>query len=389
MPILDKKARHIPAIISYGFRPFFLLTLLFAATVIPFWLLIYFGSVEIHGPFQALDWHAHEIIFGYTSAVIAGFLFTAIPNWTGRAPVKGLPLVVLAALWVAGRAAVLGVVPIGPIATMLIDCSFLTAILFVTTTEVIAAKNWRNLVIMVPITLYLFANIVFHIEAITLGHADYGLRLGVAVVIFLITLIGGRIIPSFTRNWLIKKGRSKLPKSFNAFDRVCVLGGAIALIGWVGFPQSNFVGYLLLMAGGLHFIRLSRWQGVQTFASPLLSALHVAYVFVPIGLCALGTGFTTAGFHILGIGGIGCMTLAVMMRASAGHTGRDLHMSPFLLVGFLAVPVAAALRILADPSGQYYQLILLSSAAFWTLGFGLVLIKIAPWLTKTNLPKQG
>ncbi len=381
----DQTTYNGPALFSYGFRPFFLLALTFAVAVIPFWLFVYFGVIEISGPFQLFDWHAHEIIFGYTSAVIAGFLFTAIPNWTDRPPIKGLPLMVLAALWLVGRAAVLGVFPFGPIATMLFDCGFLAAIFFVTINEVIAAKNWRNLIIMVPITIYLLANITFHIEAMTQGHANYGLRLGLAIVIFLITLIGGRIIPSFTRNWLVKQGRTSLPKPFNAFDGASIIGGAIALIGWVGFPHSNFVSYLLLLAGGLHFARLSRSQGVQTFASPLLSALHVAYTFVPLGLCALGTGFTAAGFHLLGIGAIGCMTLAVIMRASAGHTGRELHMSPILLIGFLTLPVAATLRILANPSGQHYQSILICSAVFWVFGFGLVLIKLAPWLTKQNL----
>ncbi|HET9069809.1 MAG TPA: NnrS family protein, partial [Amaricoccus sp.] len=186
-----------PALFSYGFRPFFLAATLFALGVVPVWLCVWLGAIALGGPFAPVDWHVHEMLFGYAAAVVAGFLFTAIPNWTGRMPTRGWPLASLAALWIAGRLAVAGLLPLSAAWTMAVDCGFLLAIVAMTGIEIVAGRNWRNLMVMAPVTLLLAANLVFHLEAMRTGTADVGRRLGLAVVIFLITLIGGRIIPSF------------------------------------------------------------------------------------------------------------------------------------------------------------------------------------------------
>ena len=215
-----------PALFSYGFRPFFLGAGLFALVVIPLSTAVFSGRVVLAGPFPPVDWHVHEMLFGYTSAVVAGFLFTAVPNWTGRMPKRGMPLVFLLVLWTLGRLAVAGAGGLPPLTVMAVDCAFLAAIAATICAEIVAGRNWRNLKVVIPVLLYLAANMVFHLEVMRSGTSDVGRRLGFAMVIFLIMLIGGRIIPSFTRNWLSARGYDRLPRPFGLFDAVCLLTGA-------------------------------------------------------------------------------------------------------------------------------------------------------------------
>ena len=381
MPKKQRKIYYGPTLLSYGFRPFFLLSLVFGATVIPVWVGIYSGVIQLNGSFSAIDWHVHEMLFGYAAAVICGFLFTAIPNWTGRMPVRGWPLGVLIALWIAGRFAMAGTGGLRPpLIIMVIDSSFLIAVCAMILIEVIAGRNWRNLKVVVPVLMFLAANIVFHIEVITQGTADYAHRLSIAVVIFLITLIGGRIIPSFTRNWLVKSNPGRLPIPFNRFDMACLLIGVGALVAWVIVPDAAITNGLLGGTALLHTIRLLRWCGHRTLHSPILLILHVAYAFVPLGMALLALNAQTAGLHLLGIGAIGGMTTAVIMRATLGHTGRPLHIGPSLIAAFSLIILAAIMRS-AAPSFEIMGLSGLEiTAIMWTAGFGIMLTRVGPWL---------
>jgi uncharacterized protein involved in response to NO len=381
-----------PALLSYGFRPFFLAATLFAVGVVPAWILVWRGEVALAGPFPPVDWHVHEMLFGYAAAVIAGFLFTAIPNWTGRMPTRGWPLATLALVWLAGRLAVAGVPPLPPATVTAVDCSFLALIVAMAGVEIAAGRNWRNLMVVVPVLLLLAANAIFHVEAIRTGTSDVGRRLGIAVVIFLVTLIGGRIIPSFTRNWLVQRGVARLPVPFGRFDGLCLASGALALVAWTLLPDWIGTAVLLAAAGGLHLARLARWRGAATWPSPLLLMLHVAYLFVPLGLlataaAAAGLIAPAAGAHLLGIGAIGGMTMAVMMRATRGHTGRRLVAGPWLSAAF-ALVVAAALLRAATPDASLAPGLdgVTAAAALWTLGFGILAVRLAPWLL---LPNEG
>jgi uncharacterized protein involved in response to NO len=374
-----------PALFSYGFRPFFLAAALFAVAVVPAWLCLWLGAITLAGPFQPVDWHVHEMLFGYAAAVIAGFLFTAIPNWTGRMPTRGWPLASLAALWLAGRLAVAGLVPLPPLAVMALDCAFLLAIVAMAAVEIVAGRNWRNLMVIAPTTLFLAANLVFHLEAMLTGTADVGRRLGIAVVVFLITLIGGRIIPSFTRNWLVARS-PRLPVPFGRFDGLCLAAGALALLAWTALPEAAPTVLLLALAGLLHLARLARWRGAATWRSALLLMLHVAYLFVPLGLLAAAAGAAglvapAAGAHLLGIGAIGGMTVAVMMRATRGHTGRSLVAGPWLTAAFALVAAAALVRACAPDLAFLPGLDGITvSAGLWTLGFAILAAHLAPWL---------
>lgn len=384
-----RKTTTGPTLFSYGFRPFFLAAIVFGLIIIPLWVTVYLGHLELNSVFPALDWHIHEMLFGYTAAVISGFLFTAIPNWTGRMPIRGWPLMLLLGIWILGRLAMAGILGLGPLLVMIVDCTFLAAICLVIAIEVIAGRNWRNLMVIVPVMLFLCANIVFHTEVMIQGSSDYGRRLGIAVVVFLITLIGGRIIPSFTRNWLVKTNPGPLPIAFNRFDAVCLLSGAAALIGWVALPDTQITGGLLIATAALHLLRLARWQGLRTITSPLLLILHIAYAFIPIGLLALGVGASTAGLHLLGIGAIVGMTIAVIIRATLGHTGRPLQVGSSVIWAFALLIIAAILRS-AAATVQIFGLSGLNiSAGLWALGFSIILIRIGPMLWSKRMKQRA
>jgi uncharacterized protein involved in response to NO len=373
-----------PALFSYGFRPLFLLAGSFAALVIPLWMAVWTGRVTMGGPFAPTDWHIHELLFGYTSAVLAGFLFTAIPNWTGRMPTRGWPLMALAVLWIAGRLAVAGGLGLGPVAVMALDCAFLLAIGAMITVEIVAGRNWSNLRVVVPVLMYLAANITFHIEAMQLGTADYGRRLGFAMVVLLIGLIGGRIIPSFTRNWLAKQGPGPMPELFGRFDAASLVLTLGALLAWVALPEARLTGFALILVGAIQAVRLARWRGWRVWRSAILLMLHLAYAFIPAGLVALGLavlgGFPAlVGLHLLGIGAIGGMTLSVMMRASLGHTGRELRAGPALGLAFACVALAALTRVAVHSEPGLW-----TAAALWTVGFAIFAARLAPILTRPN-----
>ena len=385
----DRPAYDDPALFSYGFRPLFLSASLFAIVVVPLWMAVRSGDVRLSGPFSPLDWHIHEMLFGYTSAVLAGFLFTAIPNWTGRMPTRGWPLMALAALWMAGRLAVAGGLGLGPVAVMALDCAFLLAIGMMITVEIVAGRNWSNLRVVVPVLAFLIANVIFHFEAMHLGAAGYGRRLGFAMVVLLIGLIGGRIIPSFTRNWLAKRGPGPMPEPFGRFDAAGLVLTLGSLLAWVALPEARMSGVALIVAGAVQALRLSRWRGWRVWRSFLLLMLHLAYAFIPSGLVALGLSVlgivpAAAGFHLLGIGAIGGMTLSVMMRASLGHTGRELTAGPVLTLAFACVALAALIRVaLPSETGLW------AAAALWSAGFAIFAARLLPILTQPNAARRA
>ncbi len=354
MAIPRTRPGNYPAILSYGFRPFFLLGSLFAGLAILLWVPLFYGLLEINSLFVPVDWHVHELLFGYLTAVMTGFLLTAIPNWTGRLPVQGMPLLGLVLVWLAGRLAVFFSGEIGWVAAAVIDCAFLLAVAAAAATEIVAGRNWRNLKVLIPVTVLFAANVVFHAEAHFAGVSDIGRRLGIGAAILLITIIGGRIVPSFTRNWLVRENPGRLPVPFNRFDAVAIGLTALALAAWAFLPERMETGVALLAAAIVNALRLGRWAGDRTLRDPLVLILHVAYVFVPLGFLLAGlaalfpaTVPPAAGIHAFSAGAIGAMTLAVMVRATLGHTGRALAAGKAGCFVFAAVVIAAAVRIVA------------------------------------------
>jgi uncharacterized protein involved in response to NO len=364
-----------PALFSYGFRPFFLAGALWAVVAVMVWLPQYFGELTLANAFQPMDWHAHEAMFGFGAAVVAGFLLTAVPNWTGRLPLQGRPLLLLFSVWLAGRVAVALSGQIGWALAALVDCAFLALLCAAMAREILAGKNKRNLRVLIIVTLLLLANAVFHIEAHLTGDAAHGRRFALAVMIALIMLIGGRIVPSFTHTFLQRRGEGRLPKTFARFDGVCIAVSVAALVGWVLAPDSRGVGLALIAAGLLNVARLARWAGERASGEPLVAILHLAYLFVPIGFVLSGLAAfvpavaPSAGIHAWGVGAIGGMTLAVMTRASLGHTGHALHAGWGTKFVYSAVLLAAATRIGAALAPQA-SFVLLHVAAFaWVAAF--------------------
>jgi uncharacterized protein involved in response to NO len=240
--------------------------------------------------------------------------------------------------------------------------------------EIIAGKKWNNLGVVLLILVLLAGNVTFHLEAHFNGAAEYGIRAGIAVVVLLISLIGGRIIPSFTRNWLVKENPGRLPVPFARFDMLSVAVGAIALVFWIISPGVTATGYVLAVAGVLHLIRLGRWAGYRTGRERLLLVLHVGYAFVPIGFVlnacsAFGIVPAGAGVHAWMAGAAGVMTLAVMSRASLGHTGQQLTASIATQGIYASIVVAAVARICAVLEPAHSVPLVYVAAFAWAAAF--------------------
>jgi uncharacterized protein involved in response to NO len=240
--------------------------------------------------------------------------------------------------------------------------------------EVVAGRNWRNLRVLAIVAVLLLGNAVFHIEARLQGQAEYGTRIGIAATVLLVALIGGRVIPSFTRNWLVRENPGRLPSAFGRVDAAALLATALAMAAWVALPEHAATAALLGLAGVLGAVRLARWAGDRTVRDPLVLVLHVAFAFLPIGFvflafAAIGMVPTSAGLHAMMIGCVGLMTLAVMSRASLGHTGRALVASRPVQLIYLLVIVAAAARVAAALMPAASALLLHLAATAWGLGF--------------------
>ena len=380
-----RRAYGGPAFFSHGFRPFFFSAALFAGLVIPIWMAAYSHGYRIGPGGDATGWHAHEMIFGYVGAVVSGFIMTAIPNWTGRLPVMGLPLILLFVLWLAGRIAMFAggnAVVIGTI-----DCLFLLAVAGLAWREVMAGKNWRNLPICMLITLLAISNFSWHAgDALDLPFQT-GQRSALALISVLMMLIGGRIIPSFTTNWMKKQGLSALPMPFNLFDKIVLIFSILVLIGWIVSPISNITGLGLMFIAILHFVRLVRWRGWMVVNDPVVLVLHIAYAWIPVALAMMGLAIlqpellTAAhALHALTTGAIGQLTMAVMTRASLGHSGRELKAGPGTVSIYLLIFIGALLRVVLPFSDMGYALGMSIAGIIWASGFLLFVITYGPML---------
>ena len=379
------------AFLSYGFRPFFLSAALWAALSIALWLFILRGQLTLPSRFDPVTWHAHEALFGYLGAVMSGFVLTAVPSWTGRPRLAGWPLLALLVLWVLGRVCVASSQYFSPWIVLALDCSCLTVVAGIALREIVAAKNWRNLIVVAMLGLFVLANAVFHSEAARFGYAaaGYGLRLGLAVAVFMISLIGGRIVPAFTRNWLVKRDKTGLPSPFGRVDAMVLGLTLLALICWVAMPHRVETGVLLLACGLAQFARLSRWRGLDTGSEPLVWILHVGYALVPAGMLAIGAAAVWPGAlmgaaaqHLWMAGAIGVMTLAVMTRASLGHTGRPLSVGVGTTTLYILVFASVLARLVGSVHPPWALWLWTLSAICWSCGFAGFAVLYGPFLIR-------
>lgn len=376
-----------PPVLSYGFRPFFLLGSLYAGLAVPVWLAVFGGELALPTAFAPRDWHVHEMLYGYVAAAVAGFLLTAVPNWTGRLPLQGKPLLLLVLAWVAGRAAIWTSGWIGWLPAAFSDLTFLLLLFGAMAREVVAGRNWRNLKVLALLGLLLAGNALFHAEAHLRGLAEYGTRVGIAASLVLVMLIGGRVVPSFTRNWLSRENPGRMPASAGTFDILAVGLSLAALAAWTVAPEAPGAGALLLAAGAMQLARLARWAGDRTVRDRLVLILHVAYAFVPMGfalsgLSAFGLVAPGAGIHAWTGGALGVMTLAVMSRASLGHTGRPLAASAGIQAIYVLAVLAVAARVCASAHLAWSGILTPTAGILWAgafLGFA-----IAYWAVLTG-----
>ncbi|MBK1698718.1 NnrS family protein [Rhodovibrio salinarum] len=373
-----------PAVLSQGFRPFFLGAGVWAVAGMLLWSGVLLEGVPLPTAFRPAVWHAHAMLFGFVGAAMAGFLATAVPNWTGRMPIQGAPLAMLAGLWALGRLACATSGVIGAPAAMILDLLFFLALPAALAREVVAGRNWRNLPVVGATLVVAGANALVHLDPVAGVDSGYGLRLAIGAFAFLIALVGGRIVPSFTRNWLAKRDGRHRPASANRADRAVVALTGLAAAAWTGWPDHAVTGVLSGGAALANAWRLSRWQGHRTWREPLLLVLHVGYAWLAVGfgllaLAALSDAVAqTTALHALTAGAMGTMPAAVMTRATLGHTGRALTGGAGSAALFALVALAAALRLAAPMSGGGYLSLLGASALAWIAGFGLYVALYGP-----------
>lgn len=384
MAIPRYKSADVWPPLSAGFRPFFLAAGLWACVSMALWVFMLMGIVDLPTAFGPVAWHFHELLFGFVAAAIAGFLLTAIPNWTGRLPLQGWPLGFLVLLWILGRIAVAWSATIGPALAMAVDLSFLIVFAAVVGREIVAGHNWRNLPVLGAVSLLIAANAMTHAGAFEQAALeDAGKRLAISIVVMMISLIGGRIIPSFTANWLRQRQVDDLPVPFNRFDGAVLAISVIALITWVAVDLNPISGAGLIVAAGAHGIRLARWRGEATVREPLLWILHIGYAWLPVGLLFLGAAawmphLATVAVHALTVGAMGTMILAVMTRASLGHSKRELVAGKGTLAVYVLVLIAAVARLAVPFVDGGYAAIVGLAAGAWIAAFALFVVLYSP-----------
>ena len=387
-----RRMEQAPPVLRGGFRPFFLGAGIWAAITIAIWLWAFSVGVPQIGALDPLAWHRHEMLFGFVGAAIAGFALTAVPNWTGRLPIAGAPLAALALWWLLARALPFAA-PELPLALLaLVDGGFYLALAALILREIVLAKN-RNLPVVLAIALFGLADLLDYAGSAGLIGYDIGHRAGIALAVTLVSLIGGRIVPSFTRNWMQREGLTgSLPSQPTRFDIAVVLATALALGAWMLAGAVPPVGAALVFAGSIQLVRLARWRGWRTLASPIVLVLHLGYVWIPLGLLLLGIAAlgapipASAGVHALGVGALAGMILAVMTRATLGHTGRALHAGPATRASYLALHLAVLARVAASLVPAYYQSLLHLAGALWIAAFALFVLAYAPVMLR---PRPG
>jgi uncharacterized protein involved in response to NO len=379
-----------PAFFSYGFRPFFLGAALFAGVAVPAWILVLAGVGDSTFLYPARDWHVHEMVFGFLPAVITGFLLTAIPNWTDRPPIRGHELILLSTLWLAGR--VLIAVPwFTPLVSAIVDAGFLVAVAGLVWREIVVSKSWDRSPMGVLVSLLAGANMLFHVLTLNGMETDRPERIAIAMVMMLLTLIGGRLIPNFTGELMANSGRVERPASFSRYDGLSIVLVGFAVLFWIIQPSSVVTGWLFALAGLASLGRLARWYGWATWREPLVLILHFGYGWFALSLLILGGSILGIGLpkedavHAFTSGAVGAMTLAVMTRASLGHTGRPRHAGPLTVLIYMLVNLGALLRVFGPMTDLPANLVLAVAAGSWSGAYLLFALVYGPFILRPSL----
>jgi len=390
------KPGRVPLALSEGFRFFFVAGPLFSIFAISVWLgwlgLHSAGAALSYTPFASppFQWHAHEMIYGYGSAVMAGFFLTAVPNWTDGAPARAVYIAAISALWLAGRTAVFFSSELPPVLVMAIDVAFIPILALKILHNLMRRPKPQNMLFMLLLAMMTIGNVLVHVGWMGLWEdgASAGNRLGLLTLAALIAILGGRVTPAFTRNALMREGKeASLPVSRLALDRLGI-AAPIALCILVPFPLDEHVlAAVALISGLANGLRMSGWRSFTVLSQPILWSLHLGFAFLVAGYLALAAHWLgapigeTSAFHLLAVGAIGGMTLAVMSRAALGHTGRPLVVARPIAAAYLLVAVAALVRALGlSIVPEHYYAVMFASGGLWVAAFGLFAIIYVPIL---------
>lgn len=389
--------RSLPIVFRDGWRVFFMAAGLYAVAAIAVWLLWTAGAADLPFAPGPVAWHAHEMIFGFASAALGGFFLTAVPNWTGAKAAPERFIATVAALWLAGRIAVWFSGSLPAVLVAVVDLAFLPVLAAKILTQLLKRPKPQNMMFLLLLTLLWLGNLLVHLDWIGVASTELqGLRGGLLAVCAMIAVLGGRVTPSFTRNALLRADpAAALPVSRPLLDRagiaLPILTAAAALLN---LPAA-LVGPLALAAGIVAGARLAGWRTRGTLGDPIVWALHSGYAMLALGLFAwglavLGIGSELGALHILGIGAIGGMTLAVMSRASIGHSGRPLAAPGPVALAYALIPVAVLLRWAASTwPGGFHATGTLAAGALWVLAFTFYLVSLWPIWTRPRPAAEG
>jgi uncharacterized protein involved in response to NO len=390
-----------PRLLTEGFRVFFLAAALWAVFAVGIWE----GWLAVHAldgmvattPFAQAPylWHAHEMVFGFATAVLGGFFLTAVPNWTGAPAARSLFVSVAAGLWLAGRLAVWWSGAIEPWLVAALDLAFLPVLAWKITLQLLKRPKPQNMMLLGILAAIWGGNLLCHLEwtGLVADGVGPGLRLGLGATCALIAVVGGRVTPAFTRNAMRGAGQEdRLPDSRPWLEAPAIAGAMVLSLLWAAGAPGWLLAPLGLATGAAQIGRVAGWRPGWTAGRPILWSLHLGMAMLGLGWLALAAHWAgapvgeTAALHLLGIGAVGGMTLAVMSRAALGHTGRPLEVDPAVAVAY-ALIAAAALARFAGPTIDpgWYEAALLVSGALWILGWAVFAALYAPILLGPKL----
>ena len=381
------------ALFALGFRPFFLFAAFIAPILITLWLLQLNGTISVSGYYTATGWHAHEMLFGYTVAVIAGFLLTAAGNWTGTRMIHGWRLVLLSVTFLLGRfAPFIPELPYWLIA--LLDLTFIPLVAFILAVPVIKMKQWSNFVFVPLLLTMAAANFAVHLSALDIISLSVvtGSRAMVYLVVLLIVVMGGRVIPFFTERGV----NGVVTKKWNWIEHLSPLSVIFVVLSDLVYPNSTITGFFALFAAIIHFIRLAGWYSHKIWYVPLVWILQVAYAWFIIGfiikaLTIFSIDKSVFAFHAFTVGGIGIMTLGMMARVSIGHTGREMILDRWMVLSFILINIAVIVRVIIPMFiPDLYLNSIHISGWFWIVSFSIYAIVYTPmWLRARIDGREG
>lgn len=384
-------ARLVP--FGYGFRPFFLAAGWYALIAIGAWLWLYSGGLAPFGSLPAFQWHAHEMLYGFVAAAIAGFMLTAVPSWTGARGFAGKPLILLFCLWLGGRIAMAatGLLPLPVVAVL--ELAFLPALAATLAPSLLRSSNRNRPLLIVLLALWTTdAAFLYALHESDFLLASTALRAALDVVALLVTVIGGRIVPAFTASALRQRGREVRMRKNGVVEALAIGGMVLLIAADLVAPTHWSTALIALLTALAHALRIAGWQPLKTLSEPLVWVLHGAYLWLPIGLCLkalwLLTGATWAVHwpHALGAGAAATMILAVMTRASLGHTGRPLLVPKIIALAYGLLIAAAVVRVFGQVLLPLdYLHVIACAAILWIAAFLLYAIVYTPILLRPRV----